>query len=84
MRHIAIINYGVDEMAIGLGDTEDEAAANAIEAFGGAEAYYGIAEHLRHNIDIHDLVDGMRLLYNQDSTSRVYQRAVGANSAQRR
>lgn len=71
VRHIAIIHYGEDEMAIGLGDTEEEAADNAVKAFGGPG-------HLQHNIDIHDLVDGMRLLYNQDSPSRIYRGASGA------
>jgi hypothetical protein len=60
MKHIAIIHYAEEAMAIGLGDTEDEAAANAVEAYGGPE-------HLRHEIAIYDLVDGMRLLLHQDS-----------------
>jgi hypothetical protein len=74
VRHIAIIHFGEDEMAVGLGDTEEEAANNAVEAYGGPE-------HLRHNIDIYDLVDGMRLLYDQNSVSRVYRGALGAGSA---
>ena len=72
MKHIAIINYAEDEMAIGLGDTEDEAAANAVEAYGGPE-------HLRNEIEIFDLVDGMRLLYDADRCGRVY-RGVAAPS----
>lgn len=62
---MAIIHFGENEMALGLGDTEDVAANNAVEAYGGSE-------HLRHSIFIHDLVDGVRLLYNEYSPSRIY------------
>ena len=74
MRYMAVINYGENEMAIGLGDTEEVAANNAVEAYGGAE-------HLRHGIFIHDLVDGVRLLFNEYSPSQLYRGHIAAGNA---
>lgn len=74
MRYMAVINYGENEMAIGLGDTEEVAASNAVEAYGGPE-------HLRHGIFIHDLVDGVRLLFNEYSPSRLYRGPITAEKA---
>jgi hypothetical protein len=82
VKHVAFIHYGEDEMAVGLGETESEAAANAVEAYcGGPEPWSRLSDRLRPAIAIHDLVDGMRLNRHQDTPYRVYEGPIGETAA---
>lgn len=80
MKTIAVILYGDQEFSVGLGETDADAAHNAVRAYcGDVETWQRMAR--RPAIDIYDLVDGMRLNHDQETPYRTYEGPIGDTAA---